>query len=120
MSQIDLKQLTANNKIFSEMDKEVESFYNLLKEKNIEPKTLNEVERTEKFFSASLKKILSIIEGSSYDKESKKLMRVHGTIDFYGRFSERFNLDFDQLAAYMGKSNLEELKKAMEDFKTLY
>lgn len=113
--QIDIKSIAATMPIFKAIDDEVASFYQLLKDKNIEPKSHEDVERVERFFNKSLKTILALMDKSSFEPDEKELMKARLVLDMHGNFAEKFNLNFINLPSLLGKWNQEMFTKAMEN-----
>lgn len=116
---IDTKSMMATMPMFLEIDKEIDNFYKLVNEKNIEPKTLHDLERIEKFFNNTLSNIKELINKSNYSKEDKLLLKSKLTLDFHGGLSEKFNLDFNAIPAALGQYNQKIFNKALEDLQKI-
>ena len=113
--QVDTRAMMAQIPMFVEIDKEVDNFYKLLKEKNIEPKNYNDIERIEKFFNKTLKEITNIVKKSEYSDEDKTFLLSKLTVDMYGKLGDEYNLDFQQIPVYMGRWNVENFNQAAEN-----
>ncbi len=110
---MDTKAMAAQIPLFVEIDKEVEDFYSFLKDKNIEPKPNESLERIEKFFNKTLKIIIDLVKKSEYSREDKELLIARLILDMHGNFAEKYNINFEQLPSLLGSWNVDVRQKSM-------
>jgi len=113
-----IKGMMESNKLFGEIEELDNEFYALLKEKDIEPKSINDIERVEKFFNQYFKQFLDLIKKSSFSDMEKKILTSRITIDFHGMFAEKYNLSIEMVVHTLGKWNVEKMNEAVKDLKT--
>jgi len=108
--------MTNNSTFYLEIDKKVNSFYDIIKNKNILPKTLNDLCKIEPLFSKCINDICILIDKEeSLHPEFKEILKSRCTIDMYGKLSENFNLDFLSIPEYMGPASIEQFTKASQN-----
>ena len=116
---VDTKAMMASIPMFVSIDEELANFYILIKEKDIEPKTLQDLERVEKFFNKTLNTILELINNSSYENVEKVLLKSKLIIDFHADIAEKFNFDFLLIPSAFGPYNQNLINKSMEDLQKI-
>jgi len=90
---LDTKALAGTNKIFGELDEQYNNLIKKIREKNIEIKTLKDIERVEVYISSTLKTSISLVKSSGFDKFIIDEMEKAVVKELVGRFSERYALD---------------------------
>jgi len=101
-------QIAANSTLFIELDKKIDNFYNLLKEKNIEPKgNVSTVGTIEVLFNKTLNDIIDTIKKSSFDADSKDLLRYNLIVGFTYRTAEKYGFPVVPFASALSSKNLE-------------
>lgn len=111
--QMDTKAMAASVPLFVNIDKEDAIFYQLIKDKNIEPKTLQDLERIEKFFNKTLKNILQLVKDSDFDEDEKQLLNARLVLDIHANFADKFGFNFMEVPGALGPWNQEIFRKAM-------
>jgi len=110
------KALAATNKVFGEIDRIADEFYNQIQTKKIQIQTINDVERVQILFEKTLKELVKLIDGvTSYDKPIIQVIKARVIIDLHGRFGERYNLDLFTLVDKLGGYNKKQFEWALEN-----
>ena len=117
--EMDIKSLVGNLPVLQEIEKVEKDFYQLLKDKDIEPKCEADVERMERFFNKALRDMQDILDKSGLDSFEKKFLKIKLTIDFHGRTAEMFGIDVMYFPQLLGKYNSDLFTKAVNDFKLM-
>jgi len=100
-----------SNPVFSNIDIEVNNFYILIKEKNIEPKELKDLQRIDILFQQTIKNVKILIDSSPYPDEMKKIIYSRFVIDMYGKLHETFNLPFELIPENFGPASVRQFKE---------
>jgi len=104
VSQRELENFTKRYSLFGDIDKEVETIYTKIKEKNIEIKTPKDLERVDRFFLPTIKKILKMVDNSKqFDTYIKDEMKNTIVINIFVRFCESYSLDPITSIPFFGK-----------------
>jgi len=103
-SQRELENFTKRYTLFGDIDREVETIYEKVKEKNIEIKTQKDLERVDRFFLPTVKKVLKLIDNSKqFDDYIKKGMKSAAVVNIFVRFCESYGLDPATSVPFFGK-----------------
>ena len=98
------------------MDKEVDKFYQLLKDKDIEPKTIADLERVIRFFDDTIKVVTEeIMKDEAITKDLKDFVIARFTLDMYGKLSETFNLPFELVPSGLGSHNQNKFNQSIKE-----
>jgi hypothetical protein len=112
----DISAMTASISSLSTLDSEVDKFYKLLKEKEIEPKSLNDLERIIRFFDSTYEIITkNIKEDKSIPEPLKQTVIGRFTIDFFAKLAETYSLDFMSVPNYLGEHNQKRFLEAQKN-----
>jgi len=104
VSQRELENFTKRYSLFSDIDREVETIYEKVKEKNIEIKTQKDLERVDRFFLPTVKKILKLVDNSKqFESYIKDGMKSSIVINIFVRFCENYDLDPVTSIPFFGK-----------------
>jgi len=107
------KQLAANSTLFVDLDKKIDNFYELLKEKNIEPKgDISSVGNIEVLFNRTLNDILDTIKKSTFDEDSKELLKYNMIVGFTFRTAEKYGFPVLSFVGALSSKNSEQYSKA--------
>lgn len=115
-NEMDIKSLTGHLPVFEQMEKVEKDFYQILKDKDIEPKSHADVERIERFFNKALRDMTEILDKSSFDDFEKSFLKTKLIIDFHGKTAEMFNIDVMVFPQLLGKYNSDLFTKSIDDF----
>jgi len=108
------------SQIFFKISEEEEKFHQLLIDKDIIPKNIDDIERIERLFNSSLETISNIVKKSTFSESEKEFILCKLIIDFHGRTAEKYGFDFFTFPELLGKSNAEKFLKAIEKFNKKY
>ena len=111
---MDTKALAGTNKVFSQLDEQYDNLIKKIEEKNIEIKTLKDVERVEVYISSTIKTSISLIKASGFDKFIIDEMEKAVVKELIGRFSERYGLDALMVVNELDRDVRDLFKKAIK------
>jgi len=115
---IDTASMMKKNSLYMRINELDEELYSVIKEKKIEIKDINDIERIERFFNPLLKKIVKLIdEDKTLMKPLKMLVKSRVVLDFHGNLAEKYNLDLIEVINKLGRYNKEITEQAMKDLK---
>ena len=110
------KALAATNKVFGEIDEINEGFYKVIKDKNIQIKSLMDIERVEIMFEKTLKELLKLIESiDNYENQIKQIIKARVILDFHGRFADSYGFDLMAVVDRLSSYNKTQFTWAMEN-----
>lgn len=110
---IDVKSIAASVPLLVEIDKQDSEFYQLIKDKKLEPKVLRDLEKIEVLFNNNLKKILKLVNSSSFEKEEINLINARVILDSHNNIANKFGFDTMEVPKTFGPWNEEIFQKAM-------
>jgi len=116
---IDLKSQVQKSQLFTEIDNIVNGFYKTVNDKKIEIKTPKDLERIDRFFIPTLKKLIKLVESNkTYDGFILNQIKNTVIVDFFIRFFESRGLDPSLFIPHFGKEEVKIFEKALRDMKT--
>lgn len=118
-TQRDLENFTKKYSLFGDIDKEVDSIYTKIKEKNIELNSPKDVERLDRFFLPTIKKVLKLVdESKQFDDFIKKEMKASIVVNIFVRFCESYGFDPTSTIPLFGKEANKMFKNAQQNMDT--
>jgi len=101
ISKINKNMTTQLNRI----DEIEENFYKFLKDKNIEPSSLNDLDRLEREFNNTLDKMIKITKEIFPIEEQYNFVKSRLIIDFHYNLGLKYKLEPTLIASALGKYN---------------
>jgi len=114
LATIDTKQLASTNRLFGRLDEELENLFKIIEDKNIEIKSLQDIERVERYISETLLNSIELIDKSSYEGFIIDEMKKAVIKELIGRFSEKFGLDPMYVITELDKEMQDLFKNALK------
>ena len=109
----DPKTFMLKYNIFDTLQKEIDVMENEIKSKNIEIKTIRDIERVQTIYTKHFKELIKLIDSSKeFEKDELQVLKNGLILDFHIRLAESVKCDVLDLLNVFGRYHTEQFKKA--------